>query len=120
MTFSEGHCRNDLGRWQHYRSRRARLGPHLIGVVIYDASVSVGAAFGGVIDWAVETLGYAIAGIAVGAVAIPVIGYLISPLWKITKKVLPGAKAAKAKLLGLRPRTAERQLFGAWVQNADD
>ncbi|MDB5615621.1 MAG: hypothetical protein JWQ22_3274 [Devosia sp.] len=68
------------------------FGLHLAGDVIHDASVSAGAVLGGVVGWVVETLGYATAGIAVGAVAIPVVGYLISPLWTAIKKMLPGAK----------------------------
>ena len=72
------------------------FGLHLVGDLIHDASVSAGAALGGVIGWIVETVGYAIAGIVVGALTIPVVGYFISPLWTQIKKLLPGAKAVKA------------------------
>lgn len=72
------------------------FGLHLVGDLIHDASVSAGAAFGGVVGWIVETVGYAIAGIVVGALSIPVVGYLISPVWTQIKKLLPGAKAVKA------------------------
>lgn len=72
------------------------FGLHRVGDLIHDTSVSAGAVLGVVVGWVVETLGYVIAGIAVGDVAIPVVGYVISPLWTAIKKVLPGAKAAKA------------------------
>ena len=72
------------------------FGLHLVGDMIHDASVAAGAAMGGVIAWIVETMGYAIAGLVVGALAIPVVGYLISPLWTAIKKILPGAKPVKA------------------------
>jgi predicted DNA repair protein MutK len=72
------------------------FGLHVVGDVIHDLSVSAGAAMGGVMGWIVETIGYALAGIVVGALAIPVVGYVISPLWTAIKKMLPGAKAARA------------------------
>lgn len=55
------------------------------GLKIHDASGSAGAAFGGAVGWVVA-----------GAIAIPVVGHVISPLWTAVKKVLPGAKPLKA------------------------
>jgi predicted DNA repair protein MutK len=75
------------------------FGLHLIGDVIHDAPTVSGAALGGVAAWIVKTMGYAAAGIVVGAVIIPVVGYLISRTWTAIKEALPGAKAAKALLL---------------------
>ena len=72
------------------------FGLHFLGDVIHDASVSAGAAFGGVVGWFVETLGYLIAGVVAGAIAIPVVGHVISPLWTAIKKLLPGAKPLRA------------------------
>ncbi|WP_172122264.1 MULTISPECIES: DUF808 domain-containing protein [unclassified Devosia] len=72
------------------------FGLHGVGDLIHDAAVAAAASLGGVVGWVVETLGYAIAGLVVGAVAIPVVGYVISPLWTQIKKLLPGARAVRA------------------------
>jgi predicted DNA repair protein MutK len=72
------------------------LGLHWLGDVIHDLSVSAGTAFGGVVGWFVETVGYLIAGVVAGALAIPVVGHVISPLWTAVKKALPGASTLKA------------------------
>jgi len=72
------------------------FGLHWVGDVIHDLAVAAGTASGGFVGWFVETLGYAIAGVVAGAVAIPVVGYVISPLWTAAKKVLPGAKPLRA------------------------
>lgn len=72
------------------------FGLHWIGDVIHHFSEASAEAFGGVVGWFVETLGYALAGIVAGAAAIPIVGYVISPLWTAIKKALPGAKAMRA------------------------
>ena len=68
------------------------FGFHLLGDQIHDASVSAGAAYGAVIGWIVETLGYGVSGVVAGAVAIPVVGYVVSPAWTAIKRILPGAR----------------------------
>lgn len=72
------------------------FGLHWLGDFIHDGSVSAGFAFGGIVGWAVETVGYAIAGVVAGAIAIPVVEHVVSPFWTAVKKVLPGAKPLKA------------------------
>lgn len=72
------------------------FGLHAVGDIIHDAAVGAAAAAGGVVGWIVETLGYAFAGIVVGAVTIPVVGLVISPIWTQIKKLLPGAKPVRA------------------------
>lgn len=72
------------------------FGLHWLGDVIHNTSVSAATAFGGVVGWGVETLGYLVAGVVAGAIAIPVVGHVISPFWTAIKKVLPGAKPLRA------------------------
>ncbi len=66
------------------------FGVFWLGDVVHDAPVSAKSAFGGVVGWAVETLGYAIACTLAAAIAV------ISPLWLAIKKVLPGAVPLRA------------------------
>jgi predicted DNA repair protein MutK len=63
-----------------------------VGHAIHDAAVGAAHALpavAGIAEWVVGAIGSGIFGLAVGAVAIPVTGFVISPTWKLLKSILP-------------------------------
>ncbi len=56
-----------------------------VGEVASHALPSVGS----VVAWVVEAAGAGVIGIIVGLIAIPVMGYVVSPMWKFIKSCLP-------------------------------
>jgi predicted DNA repair protein MutK len=71
-------------------------GFHLIGDQIHDIAVVAGAAYGALIGWIVETLGYGIAGLVAGAVTIPVVGYLVPRLGLPSRTLFPVPSSFRA------------------------
>lgn len=60
-----------------------------LGRTIHDLATAAAHAvprLGGAVEWLVSAAGYGIVGLAVGAVIIPIVGYLIAPAWRHLKK----------------------------------
>ncbi|PWR23008.1 DUF808 domain-containing protein [Zavarzinia compransoris] len=63
---------------------------HDAGVAAADALPAVGAG----VAWLVQAIGSGIAGVVIGAAAIPVASYVVAPLWRRLALYLPGKRAA--------------------------
>jgi predicted DNA repair protein MutK len=62
-----------------------------IGHAIHDAaevSAHVLMPIAGMVEWLVTAIGFGIVGLAIGAIAIPLMGFVIGPTWKALKGVL--------------------------------
>ncbi|NKN37402.1 DUF808 domain-containing protein [Agrobacterium sp. a22-2] len=67
--------------------------------VIHDAGEAVAQAIpalASVLKWSVEAAGAGVIGIVAGLIAIPVTGYVISPLWRAVKSLLPRRRHKEA------------------------
>ena len=68
-------------------------GPPGIGSMVHAAEAAAAHALpsaAGLLEWIVEVLISAVLGIAVGAVTIPSVGFVIAPAWRAVKSLLPG------------------------------
>lgn len=68
-------------------------GPPAIGSAVHAAEAAAAHALpwaGAALGWIVEVLISAVLGIAVGAVTIPAVGFVIAPAWRAVKGLLPG------------------------------
>jgi predicted DNA repair protein MutK len=63
--------------------------PQIGGVIHHAAEAAAHAipAISGVLNWTVESAGYGLVGLAIGAALIPIAGYLISPAWRALKRL---------------------------------
>ncbi len=62
--------------------------------VIHDAAVAVAGwlpAAAGLVTWLVESAGYGVVGLAVGAALIPLVGNVAAPAWRAVRRLLPRA-----------------------------
>jgi predicted DNA repair protein MutK len=63
-----------------------------IGEAIHAAAAAAAKALSpvaGVIEWIVTAAGSALVGLLIGALLIPVIGFVVAPAWKVVKGFLP-------------------------------
>jgi predicted DNA repair protein MutK len=67
-----------------------------IGHTIHDAAEVAGHALKpitAVVEWVITAVGFGIVGLAVGAMAIPLMGFVIGPTWGVLKTMLPRRRA---------------------------
>lgn len=64
------------------------MGLHALEGLMHDA-VAIGHPYGGWAEWGIETLIYFGAGLILGAILIPVVEHVISPVWRVIGKMLP-------------------------------
>ncbi len=50
----------------------------------------------GMLEWLVTAIGFGIVGLAIGTIAIPLMGLVIGPVWKMVKGALPRGRATRA------------------------
>jgi len=75
-------------------------GPPAIGHAVQSAAEAVAHAFpplAAILEWAVEAAISGVIGLLVGAVSIPVVGFVFAPAWKSLKRFLPRRPSTSAE-----------------------
>ena len=75
-------------------------GPPAIHHAVKAAAEAVAHAFpplAAILEWAVEAAISGVIGLVVGAVSIPVVGFVFAPAWKSLKRFLPGRQTTSAQ-----------------------
>jgi uncharacterized protein len=70
-------------------------GPPSIGLTVDVAAEAAGHVLpsaAGVLEWIVEAAISGALGLAIGAVSIPIIGFVFAPAWKLVKSIMPGCQ----------------------------
>ncbi len=73
-------------------------GPPSIGHAVHAATAAAAQAFpaaAGLLEWIVHAAISGVIGLLIGAVSIPVVGFVIAPAWKVLKGILPGGTGEK-------------------------
>jgi predicted DNA repair protein MutK len=75
-------------------------GPPAIGHVVKSAAEAVAHTFpplAAILEWTVEAAISGVIGLLVGAVSIPVVGFVFAPAWKSLKRFLPRRQSTSAR-----------------------